>query len=146
LKKRVSLVALLATLGLILVIMLPGCQSEKTPTSSAAAPAPTVTTTATAPPVTKQIDKVYKVINPTGTFIPVETKPLAARIDTLDNKTIYFVESEANPRIMPALLKRMKETYTKTTFVYTATASFGDSVPSEDLLKNAKAYIRGISW
>ena len=96
--------------------------------------------------VTQQIDKVYKVINPTGIFIPVDCKPLAPRLSTLDGQVIYFTESEANPRIMPALLLRLKADYPKTTWNYTASASFGDSSPTADLLANAKAVIRGIAW
>jgi len=146
LKKRISFVALLATLGLIMIVLVPGCSQPGATSTPPSSSAPVVTTTAPGTTVTNTVDKTYKVINPNGTFIPIETKPLAARLDTIDNKTIYFTESEANPRIMPALLKKMKETYTKTNFVYTATASFGDSVPSDDMLKNAQGYIRGISW
>ncbi len=143
--KRTKFALVLACLVLILITILSACGGEQagtTATTTVTAPGATTTVTATGPAV----KTVFKVLNPVGNYIPVETKPLAPRLDTLDGKKIYFTESEANPRIMPALLKRMKETYTKTEFVYTATASFGDSNPSEDMLKNAQGYIRGISW
>jgi len=86
------------------------------------------------------------VINPQGNYIPVETKGLAPRLDGLAGKRIYFHESEANPRIMPELLRQMKVKYPTATFTYWASASFGDTNPTDDLLKNAQCCIRGIAW
>jgi len=145
LNKRISLVALLATLGLILIVLAPGC-SQSPATSTPPTSAATVTATAAPTTVTKEVNKTYKVLNPNGTFIPIQTKPLAPRLSSIKGKTIYFTESEANPRIMPALLKRLQADYPDTTWHYTATASFGDAVPSDDMLKNAQGYIRGIAW
>jgi hypothetical protein len=123
------------------MLVLSACQSDGNGDTPA-----TNTTSSPTQPAGSQTDKVYRVINPSGNFIPVETKPLSPRLSTLDGMTIYFNESEANPRIMPALLKRLKEEFPNTTFHYTASASFGDRTPSDDLLENADAVIRGISW
>jgi len=125
-------------------MILPACGSTTEVTKTVTSPAVTVTSTAQA----KQVDKQVKVINPQGNYIPVETKGLAPRLDTLAGKYIYFEESEANPRIMPALLKRLKAEYEPkgTTFHYAASASFGPTNPDEELLKSAKACIRGIAW
>jgi len=125
-------------------MILPACGGTTEVTKTVTSPAVTVTSTAQA----KQVEKQIKVINPQGNYIPVETKGLAPRLDSLKGKVIYFNESEANPRIMPALLKRLKAEYEPagTVFNYQASASFGPTNPDEDLLKNAKACIRGIAW
>jgi hypothetical protein len=38
-------------------------------------------------------DKVVTVLNPMGTPPPIELKPQAPRLDTLEGKTIYFVNT-----------------------------------------------------
>jgi len=40
---------------------------------------------------TKRVeDKVYEFLNPAGSTVPVDTSPLAPRLDSLDGKTLYF--------------------------------------------------------
>ncbi len=41
-----------------------------------------------------QQEKVYKCLNPVGISIPVETSPLAPRLDTLDGKTICLTSNQ----------------------------------------------------
>jgi len=145
--KKTPVLFLLVSIALTALMILPACSgggTTTTVTSTKTVTAPATGTT-TQP---KEVEKVYKVINPQGNYIPVETKGLAPRLDSLKGKVIYFNESEANPRIMPALLKRLKAEYEPagTSFNYQASASFGPSNPDEDILKNAKAAIRGVSW
>lgn len=148
--KKTPVLWLLVSVALLAMLILPACgtggtSSTSTSTSQATATV-TATTTVTSAAKTVQAPQIVKVINPQGNFIPVETKALAPRLDTLAGKRIYFHESEANPRIMPELLRQMKAKFPTATFTYWASASFGDSNPTEDLLKNAQACIRGIAW
>jgi ABC-type glycerol-3-phosphate transport system substrate-binding protein len=150
-KKR-QVIALLASIFLVMMLVLSACgtatpTTPTTPTTPAAPTTPTTPTTPAAPQVvTQQVDKVYKVINAQGSYIPVQTVAIAARLSTLDGATIYFTQSEANPRIMPELYRRLTADYPKANWNITTSASFGDQVPAADLLKNAKAVIRGIAW
>jgi predicted esterase len=77
----------------------------------------------------------------------VTIKPLAARLTTFDGKTIYIVQGEADPIIMPALNDRLRKDYQKTTWVYyQPSSSFGPTTPDDQTKAEAKAVIRGISW
>jgi hypothetical protein len=145
--KKTPVLLLLASIALISMMVLSACggATETTVTATKTVTAtPTATTTATTP--AKQVEKVYKVINPVGNYIPVETKGLAPRLDTLAGKRIYFHESEANPRIMPELYRQLKAKFPTAAITYWASASFGDTNPTDDLLKNAQCCIRGIAW
>ena len=148
--KKTPVLFILVSIALIALMILPACSGgTATETTTTVTVTKTVQGTGTTgAAVTKEVDKIYKVINPQGNYIPVETKGLAPRLDTLNGKYIYVEESEANPRIMPALLKRLKAEYEPkgSTFHYAASASFGPSTPDEDCLKNAKCVIRGIAW
>jgi hypothetical protein len=106
-----------------------------------------------------EVEKTYKALNPTGIFIPVETKALAPRLTTIDGKTIYVCQGEADPVIMPALYKALVAKYPKTTFIYYDVSSFGPSVPGTggtasstgqpedpDILKKVQGVIRGNGW
>ena len=75
------------------------------------------TNVASAPPkeainkVQVEVEKTFKCLNPQGEYMPVETIGLSERLDTLDDKTIYICQGEADPVIMPALYKMLQETY-----------------------------------
>jgi hypothetical protein len=98
-------------------------------------------------------------MNPQGFFIPVETKGLAPRLDTIDGKTLYVCQGEADPIIMPALYKALVAKYPKTKFIYYDRSDFGPNVPGTggtssstnqvedpDILKKVQGVIRGIGW
>jgi len=142
--RKTPVLFILASIALIALMVLPACGSTTEVTKTVTSPAVTVTASGTS----KEVEKQVKVINPQGNYIPVETKGLSARIDSLAGKRVYFEESEANPRIMPALLKRLKAEYEPkgSTFHYAASASFGPSAPDDDFKKNAQCAIRGIAW
>jgi len=134
-----------------------------TPTPTATQPVPTTTpvqtpTTTPTPQIITQ-DKTYNALNPAGIFIPVQTKALAPRLTTIEGKTIYVCQGEADPVIMPALYKRLVKDYTKTKFIYYVRSDFGPSVPGPgqvatstnqpddpDILKKVDGVLRGIGW
>lgn len=136
-------------LAVVLVIM--ACNQAVTPTPStttkpAATPTATPISTPSPTPTVVVQDKKYNVLNPQGDFAPVQTKPLAARLDTLDGKTIWVCQSEADPVIMPALWDRLKQTYTKTTWMQTVTSSTAPVRLTADQQKTAQAVIIGNAW
>ena len=147
--KRRNLIALFAAIALVLVLVLTGCPAA-TPTPSATATAtPTSTPSATSTPqvVTVEVEKSYKCLNPQGIFIPVETSALSPRLDTLNGKTIYIIQGEADPVIMPALSKMANEEYPNTTWVYyNPVSSFGSSSIPAEVVAAADGLIRGIGW
>lgn len=127
---RKQVIALLFSFSLVLALVLSACAQGGTTTGAAGAGQ----------------DKTYNIVNPTGIFIPVETHPLAARLDSLAGKTIIYYESEANPIIMPVLLEKLKKDYPTATWKYFETQNQGEDTPTADQMKGAQAVIRGISW
>ena len=57
-----------------------------------------------------EIGKAYRRLNPVGIQPAVETYPLAARLDTLDGKTLHFSICD-DPDVMVTLEKRLKSQY-----------------------------------
>ena len=138
-KKR--FIVLLASIGLILVLVLSGCTA---PEAEPEIIEKTVTET-----VEKvvEVEKEYRCLNPEANFIPVETSALSPRLDTMDGKTVYIIQGEADPVIMPALAERLPHDYPNTTFVYyNPTSSFGSSSPDDTVVAEADAVVRGIGW
>ena len=64
------------------------------------------------------------VLNPTGTPPPITLKPQAPRLDTLDGKTIYFVNTGyiGTDRLMEVMMDWFKAHYPKTNLVYKRSA------------------------
>jgi hypothetical protein len=149
--KTRNLIILFSSIFLVLLLLASGCTgaapaaTTSTPTtiqSTTPKPAPV---TVTPSPVIQ--DKTYNFINPQGSFIPVQTKALAPRLDKIDGKTIYVVQGEADPVIMPALIERLKKDYTKTNWVfYQPSSSFGITVADDTMKADAQGAIRGNGW
>jgi len=59
------------------------------------------------------------VLNPMGTPPPIQAKAMAARLDTLDGKTIYFVNTGyiGTDRLMAEMMAWFKTNYPKTNLV-----------------------------
>jgi hypothetical protein len=147
--KRRNLLVLVFSAVLILTLIAVGCTqpSTQTPASTPAQTAATPTTTPT--PVTQIVekDKSYNFESPRGIALPVEIKALADRSSSLDGKTVYIVQGEADPVIMPALAKVAPEKYPKTTWVYfNPSSGFGAAAPEDEVKASADAVVRGISW
>ncbi len=130
----------MASIFLALVLVATGCavnaasikQADSAQTQSAAS---------------VQVDKSWNAMSPRGIQLPVQIKPLAARSDTFDGKTIYIVQGEADPIIMPALNDRMVKDYPNTKFnYYQPSSSFGPTTLDDQTKAEAKAIIRGNSW
>jgi hypothetical protein len=162
--KSGKIISLVGSIFLILVLLATGCSSTPTtsaPTTSTAqptvtAPAPSTATTT----VTVEVDKKYNAVNPTGFFNPVQIKSLSPRLSTIEGKTIYVCQGEADPVIMPALWKAIVPKYPKTKFVYYDVSAFGPTVPGTgstpaasnglpedpDIESKVDAVVRGIGW
>jgi hypothetical protein len=156
--KSKHVIVLLASIILILIMVATSCTPATGPAVTVTVTPPTVTVTATPTSATAK-EKTFRALNPAGIFIPVQTKPLAARIDTIEGKTIYVCQGEADPVIMPALYKRLVKDYTKTKWIYYDRSDFGPNVPGTggsssstnlpedpDILKKVQAVIRGNGW
>lgn len=122
--KNRDLIALLASIALILALLLPGCGGAQIGGT----------------------DRSYRALNPQGIAPSVEISPLASRLDTFDGKTIYVNMAEADPVIMPALYERLQKDYTKTTWKWIGVASHGPSTPEQEVLDSADAVIKGVAW
>jgi ABC-type transport system substrate-binding protein len=149
---RKKTIALVVSVVLVLALLLSACTTETTPTQTSTPTTSTPSTSTpstTAPPatqiVTQQIEKVYKVLNPQGSYIPVDCVGLADRLDTLAGKKILFYEAEATNMQMPTLLEFLKEDYPTTDFLVVYTELWGETVPTEEYL-TCDACIRGIGW
>jgi hypothetical protein len=141
------LLPLIASIILILILVATSCTPAVAPiVTVTVTPKTTAATTTTAAPAVVAKDKTYRAINPAGIFIPVETKPLAARLDTLDGKTIWMCQTEADPVIMPALWDRLQKEYPKTTWKRTVTSSTSPLRLTAEEQKTAQAMISGIAW
>ncbi len=125
--KRGKIIALVASIALILALVLSGCNGGGGGGSSE--------------------DKEYQALNPAGIFVPVETSALSPRIDNLDGKTIYVIQGEADPVIMPALAAALPVEFPNATFVYYQPASsFGPSATDATVQAEADGVVRGIGW
>jgi hypothetical protein len=74
----------------------------------------------------KAADPIIAVLNPLGTPPPLELKPMAPRLNTLDGKTIYIVDDgyPGSDNLLLELEKGFKETYPKTNFHYVKKSTF----------------------
>jgi hypothetical protein len=140
-----NLIALGASIALVLVLVLTGC--AQTTGGGGGAPAG------------KAQEPTYKALSATGIFIPVETKALGPRLTTVVGKTLYICQGEADPVIMPAVNKMMRVKYPNTKFIYYDRSDFGPNVPGTggvttstrlpedpDILKKVDGVVRGIGW
>ena len=90
-------------------------------------------------------DKVYKCLNPVGIQVPVDTFPLAPRLNTLDDKTIYFSIS-GEPDITIALEKRLKSDYPHVNWKTKKTYMTNPVPLSDEEMKTCDALIQGVAW
>ena len=147
--RRNRIIALVASIVLILVVVLSGCGTAQIEPTSTPTATPTYTGPTPTPRVeirTVEVEKEYRVLNPEGIFIPVEIVPLAPRLDTINGKTIYIWQGESDPVVMPGLHTVLKANYPNTNWVYIAVSGFGASRPEDEVLENADAAIRGNGW
>jgi hypothetical protein len=90
-------------------------------------------------------DKVYKCLNPSGIKSPVDTFPLAPRLDTLDGKEIWFSIC-GEPDITIALEKKIKMDYPDVNWRIKKTYSYDPLRLSDEELKTADGLIQAVCW
>ncbi len=104
-KLRIAVITILCT-GLVCSVSMPGIQTYAQGKSAASANGPVVM-----PKIT--------VLNPMGTPPPITLIPQAPRLDTLDGKTIYLINTGyiGTDRFMDETAKWFKANYPKTNIV-----------------------------
>ena len=90
-------------------------------------------------------DRVYKCLNPLGIQNPVETFPLAPRLDTIDGKNICFSIC-GEPDITIALEKRLKTDYPDVNWTIKKTYMTNAVQLSAEEMKTTDALIQGVAW
>ncbi len=90
-------------------------------------------------------DKVYKYLNPAGITDPVDTSPLAPRLNTLDGKEIYF-SITGEPDITIPLEKKLKMDYPNVNWKIKKTYGINPVRLSEEEMKTADGLIQAICW
>jgi hypothetical protein len=149
--KTKNFILMLFSITLAAIFMLSGCAQTPSAQPTASVPiatqlAPVSTPTTTPTTTVVEVEKKYNCLNPQGDFIPVQTVGLAPRLDTLDNKTIWVCQTEADPVIMPALWDRLQKEYTKTTWKRTITSSTSPLRLTAEEQKTAQGLIVGNGW
>jgi hypothetical protein len=153
-----TLIPIILNVVLVLVLVVIGCAqvAKSTPTATTSKPAtsttpsptPLATSTPTTTPTPQVVtkDKTYNVLNPVASFQPTMLYPLAPRLDTFDGKTIWFIQTEADPVILPVLWDRLQKEYPKTTWQRTISNVPSPAKMTADQQKTAQAAISGIGW
>jgi len=90
-------------------------------------------------------DKVYKCLNPSGIQMPVNTYPLAPRLDSLDGKTIHL-SITGEPDITLPLEKKLKEKYPKVNWTTKRAYGVAPVEMSDEEIKTTDAMILGVCW
>ncbi len=88
---------------------------------------------------------VYKCLNPVGIQEPVETSPLAKRLDKLDGKTIHLsICGEAD--IWVPLEKRLKSDFPEVNWTMKKTYMISPVRLTEEERKTTDGVILGMCW
>jgi hypothetical protein len=90
-------------------------------------------------------DKVYRCLNPVGISIPVETFPLAPRLDSLDGKTIYL-SITGEPDITIPLEKGLRNKYPDVNWKTKKTYTTNPVELTEEEMHNCDALIQAVCW
>ncbi len=90
-------------------------------------------------------DRKYICLNPVGNELPVQTFPLAPRLDKLDGKTIHF-SITGEPDITIALEKRLKQDYPGVNWTTKKSYTPMPVYLTEEEMKTTEAVILGVCW
>ncbi len=90
-------------------------------------------------------DKVYKCLNPAGIQVPVDTFPLAPRLNSLDGKTIN-ISITGEPDITIPLEKKLKSDYPNVNWTQKKSYTPAPVELSEEEMKTADGLIMGVCW
>ena len=102
------------------------------------------------PPAKKASADRLTVLNPLGVPPAVHLKPQAKRLDTLDGKTIYFVDDGylGGDNLLQEMMDWFKSNYPKTTLVFKRKGGMGfaaqDPALWEEMNQKADAMIIGL--
>jgi hypothetical protein len=84
-------------------------------------------------------------VNPTGISKPVDTHPLAPRLDKLDGKTIHF-SITGEPDITIPLEKKLRANYPNVNWTQKKTYTPTPIVLTEEEMKTTDAVILAVAW
>ncbi len=102
-------------------------------------------TTRKSPAKAKTTEPIFKCLNPTGNQDPVDLTPLAARLGTLNGKTIHLsICGEAD--IWVPLEKKLKMDYPDTNWTVKKRFHIVPLELTEEERKTTDAVILGICW
>ncbi|MFC1921450.1 hypothetical protein ACFLYQ_06990 [Chloroflexota bacterium] len=90
-------------------------------------------------------EKVYKCLNPAGIQMPVETYPLAERLDSLDGKTIHL-SITGEPDITIPLEKKLREHYPNVNWTMKKAYGVAPVEMSDEEIKTTDGMILGVCW
>ena len=90
-------------------------------------------------------DKVYRFLNPKGNELPVETYPLAPRLDTIDGKTIHL-SITGEPDITIPLEKMLRQNYPNVNWTMKKSYMPSPLQLTDEELKTTDAVILGVCW
>ncbi len=90
-------------------------------------------------------ERTYKCLNPVAFIEPVETFPLAPRLDKLDGKTIHLsITGEPDTNI--ALEKRLKNDYPDVNWTVSKSYTPSPIELTEEEMKTTDALIQSVCW
>lgn len=90
-------------------------------------------------------DKVYRCLNPVGISAPVETFPLAPRLNTVAGKNIYL-SLTGEWDIVEALEKQLKRGYPDVDWKIKRTAGLLPLSLSDEEMKTCDGLIQAVCW
>jgi hypothetical protein len=90
-------------------------------------------------------DKVYRFLNPKGNELPVQTYPLAPRLDTIDGKTIH-ISITGEPDITIPLEKKLRERYPQVNWTMKKSYMPNPGPLTDEEMKTTDAVILGVCW
>ncbi len=90
-------------------------------------------------------DKVYRCLNPVGISLPVETFPLAPRLESLEGKTIYL-SITGEPDITIPLEKQLRAEYPQVNWKTKKTYTITPVEMSDEEIKGCDGVIQAVCW
>ena len=89
--------------------------------------------------------EIVRCINPTGISEPVDTYPIAPRLDKLDGKTIHF-SITGEPDITIPLEKKLRNDYPQVNWTQKKTYAPSPIQLSKEEMKTTDAVILAVCW
>jgi hypothetical protein len=90
-------------------------------------------------------EKIFRCLNPVGVSIPVQTFPLAPRLNTLEGKTIYL-SITGEPDITIALEKRLRSSYPDINWKTKKTYTTNPVELTDEEMETCDGLIQAVCW